>query len=83
VKKTADLVNQISGTSREQSQGSEQISKAVQQFDEVIQGNAQDAEAVAAMAKRLAEEASGLRSAASFFVYGGTTLPALTQDSGK
>jgi methyl-accepting chemotaxis protein len=67
VKKTADLVEEISSTSREQSMGSDQISKAVQQFDQIVQRNAAEAGSVSEMAKSLAEEAEEMRGSAAFF----------------
>ncbi|OKY75002.1 MAG: chemotaxis protein, partial [Desulfobulbaceae bacterium DB1] len=44
IQKTAELVQEISASSKEQDSGAEQINKAIQQLDQVIQQNASAAE---------------------------------------
>ena len=69
----SSLVSEISGASREQSQGIEQITTAVGQMDEVTQQNAALVEEAAAAAESLEEQASALvRVVSRFRVDGGT-----------
>ena len=44
IQKTAELVQEITASSKEQDTGAEQINKAIQQLDQVIQQNAGAAE---------------------------------------
>jgi methyl-accepting chemotaxis protein len=78
IRKTADLVQEISAASNEQSVGSSQISKAVQDLDQVGQANAAGAEEISATADDLAREAEHLQEAISFFKLddGGPKRPA-------
>jgi methyl-accepting chemotaxis protein len=52
IKKTAELVQEISASSREQSVSADQITKAMMQLDNVIQQNASASEELASMAAR-------------------------------
>jgi methyl-accepting chemotaxis protein len=65
--KTADAVMEISGASREQSLGIDQIDKATRQLDGVIQQNAAAAEELASMAEELHAQSSQLIEALAFF----------------
>ncbi len=67
VRKTAELVQEISAASREQSSGIDQIVAAVTQLDSVIQQNASASEELASMAEELTGQAESLREAVSFF----------------
>ncbi|OHD23165.1 MAG: hypothetical protein A2Y38_00960 [Spirochaetes bacterium GWB1_59_5] len=81
IRRTAELVRDISAASREQDSGASQISKAIIQLDSVIQHNASLSEEfgatsdqiaeqsamVASTASELASQASGLREAVAFF----------------
>jgi methyl-accepting chemotaxis protein len=67
IKKTADLVAEISAASREQSVGADQIAKAIAQLDTVIQQNAGASEEMASMAEELSSQAEQLAEAASYF----------------
>jgi hypothetical protein len=67
VQKTAGLVQEISGASREQDQGASQISQALQQLDSVIQQNSTAAEQMATTAEELSGQAGSLQEAISFF----------------
>jgi methyl-accepting chemotaxis protein len=67
IKKTAELVQEISAACREQDCGAEQINKAIQQLDQVIQQNASSAEEMASTSEELASQAEQLQSAISFF----------------
>ena len=63
----AGLVTEITGASREQSSGIEQVTQAVGQMDEVTQQNAALVEEAAAAAESLEEQARGLLQAVSMF----------------
>jgi methyl-accepting chemotaxis protein len=67
IAKTAELVQEISAASREQSSGAEQINTAIMQLDSVIQQNASGAEEMAATAEELAGQAASLQAAMEFF----------------
>lgn len=70
IKKTADLIKEISATSSEQNTGSEQISQALQQLDEVIQLNASTSEELSATAEELAAQSEHLKNQIQFFDLG-------------
>ena len=70
IRKTAELVQEISSSSREQDTGSEQINKAIQQLDQVIQQNAGAAEEMSSTAEELASQAEQLKSTIAFFKTG-------------
>jgi methyl-accepting chemotaxis protein len=67
IKKTADLVQEISSASQEQASGSDQIGKAMVQLDTVIQQNASVSEEMASMAEELSGQAGQLTETMSFF----------------
>ena len=67
IKKTAELVQDISLASREQHMGVVQINQAVQQQDHIIQQNAGVSEELTATAENLAGQASGLLEAVRYF----------------
>jgi methyl-accepting chemotaxis protein len=67
IKKTAELVQEIAASSREQNAGADQINKAVQQLDQVIQQNASASEEMASTSEELSSQAEQLLSTVSFF----------------
>jgi methyl-accepting chemotaxis protein len=67
IQKTAQLVQEISASCREQDTGAEQINKAMQQLDQVIQQNASASEEMSATAEELSSQAEQLQSTISFF----------------
>ncbi|MBF0587581.1 MAG: nitrate- and nitrite sensing domain-containing protein [Magnetococcales bacterium] len=67
IRKTAELVQEISAGSQEQAQGAGQINEAIQQLDRVIQQNAGASEQMAATSSQLAEQARNLQEVMSFF----------------
>jgi methyl-accepting chemotaxis protein len=67
VKKTADLVQEISQSSREQTAGVDQINQALTQLDKVIQQTASASEELAAMSEELTGQARSMEGAISFF----------------
>ncbi len=60
IKKTADLIQEISSASGEQASGANQIAKGVTQMDQVVQLNASSSEELAATAEELAAQATKL-----------------------
>lgn len=67
IQKTAELVQEISAASREQSSGVEQINRAIQQLDQVIQQNASASEEMASTSEELASQAEQLQHTMAFF----------------
>ncbi|MBC9877020.1 HAMP domain-containing protein [Bradyrhizobium sp. INPA01-394B] len=67
IKKTAELVQEITGACREQDVGSAQINQAIQQLDKVGQQNASASEQVSSTSEELASQAEQRQSAISFF----------------
>ncbi|MBI2353753.1 MAG: HAMP domain-containing protein [Deltaproteobacteria bacterium] len=67
IQKTAELVQEISASSREQDSGAEQINKAIQQLDSVIQQNASASEEMASTSEELSGQAEQLKDTISFF----------------
>jgi len=71
IKRTADLVQEVSSASREQSSGVNQINKAMAQVDEVTQRNASSAEELSSTAEEMAAQSEALAQLMSFFKTGG------------
>ncbi len=67
IQKTAELVQEINASSKEQDTGAEQINKAIQQLDQVIQTNASASEEMASTAEELASQAEQLQQAIAYF----------------
>jgi methyl-accepting chemotaxis protein len=67
IKKTAELVVEITAACREQDVGSSQINQAIQQLDKVGQQNASASEEVSSTSEELASQAEQLQSTISFF----------------
>jgi methyl-accepting chemotaxis protein len=67
IRRTADLVQEISAASAEQSAGAGQVNKAIQQLDQVIQQNASAAEEMSSTAEELASQAQQLQNNIGFF----------------
>ncbi|MBI5380640.1 MAG: HAMP domain-containing protein [Opitutae bacterium] len=67
IRQTSDLVQAIAANSAEQNTGAEQIGRAVQELDNVIQRNAAASEQLAAASTALAEQAEQLQQAIGFF----------------
>jgi methyl-accepting chemotaxis protein len=69
IKKTSNLIQEISDASREQSSGSDQIAKAITQFDAVVQQNASSSEELASMAEELSGQSEQLAATMAFFKF--------------
>src|SRR3990172_794548 len=67
IQKTAELVQEISAASKEQTMGAEQINGAIQQLNQVIQQNAGAAEEMSSTAEELSSQAEQLQSTIAFF----------------
>ncbi|MBF0110491.1 MAG: methyl-accepting chemotaxis protein [Magnetococcales bacterium] len=73
IQKTAQLVQEIASSSREQNQGADQINQAIQQLDTVIQQNAAASEQLSSAASQLAQHAQNLEETIAFFKVGEAT----------
>ena len=67
IRKTAELVQEISAASNEQKTGADQINQALMQLDQVVQQNASASEEMASMAEELSSQAEQLQNTVSFF----------------
>ena len=67
IKKTAELVEEITAACREQDVGSSQINQAIQQLDKVTQQNAAASEEVSATSEQLSNQAELLQNTIAFF----------------
>jgi methyl-accepting chemotaxis protein len=67
IKKTAELVVEITAACREQDVGSAQINQAIQQLDKVGQQNASASEQVSSTSEELASQAEQLQSTIAYF----------------
>ncbi len=67
IRKTAELVSEISAACREQDIGASQINEAIQQLDKVTQQNAGASEEMSATSEELASQAEELQTSIAFF----------------
>jgi methyl-accepting chemotaxis protein len=67
IRKTAELVKEITVASEEQNTGAGQINKAIQELDKIIQQNASASEEMASSSEELASQAEQLQSSIAFF----------------
>ena len=67
IKKTAELVAEISAACREQDVGADQINQAIQQLDKVTQQNASASEQMSATSEELAAQAEQLQASIAYF----------------
>jgi methyl-accepting chemotaxis protein len=67
IRKTAELISEISAACREQDIGANQINEAIQQLDKVTQQNAGASEEMSATSEELAAQAEELQASISFF----------------
>ncbi len=68
IKQTAELVQEISVSAREQDTGANEINNALQQLDSVVQQSAGSAEELVTSAKILAEKSSSQKQTIDYFV---------------
>lgn len=67
IRRTAELVEEISAGTREQNAGAAQINTAIQQLDKVTQQNTSAAEQLSATSEELASQAEQMQEAISYF----------------
>ncbi|MGQ9370639.1 HAMP domain-containing methyl-accepting chemotaxis protein [Azospirillum sp. A39] len=67
IKRTAELVEEITAACREQDVGADQINQAIQQLDRVTQQNASASEEMSATSEELAAQAEQLQASIAFF----------------
>jgi len=67
IRRTAELVSEISAACREQDIGASQINEAIQQLDQVTQQNASASEQMTATSEELSGQAEELQASISFF----------------
>ncbi len=84
IRRTAELVQQISAASREQAGGADQINSAIQQLNRVVQQNAGASEEMASVSSELSSQAEQLQRAVAYFDLGrsGTRTAALPGPAG-
>ncbi len=75
MKSATDIVSRIADASREQSQGIEQVNRAVTQMDEMTQQNAALVEQAAAASQSIVEQIQALNSMVAGYHVGGETQP--------
>jgi methyl-accepting chemotaxis protein len=83
IQRTAELVQEITASSKEQDTGAEQINKAIQQLDQVIQQNASASEEMASTSEELSSQAEQLQHSISFFDIGNSGRRAAAPASRK
>ncbi len=79
IKKTAELVEEISAACREQDIGANQVNQAIHQLDKVIQQNAAASDEMSATSEALAGQAYKLQQSVGFFRLGGMDEAAAPQ----
>ncbi|MGV3551037.1 methyl-accepting chemotaxis protein [Rhizobium sp.] len=67
IRKTAELISEISAACREQDIGAAQINEAIQQLDKVTQQNSSASEEMSATSEELAAQAEELQTSIAFF----------------
>ena len=78
IKRTAELVEEITAACREQDVGSTQINQAIQQLDKVTQQNASASDEVSTTSEQLADQAEQLQATIAYFRIDATTRVAMT-----
>ncbi len=73
IQRNADLVQEIAAASNEQSVGANQINKALQQLDQVVQQNAAASEEMATTSTALLAQAEQLQNTIAFFKFDGSS----------
>lgn len=79
--KMADLILEISSSSKEQSVGIDQVTQAIAQLDSVIQRNAATSETLAASSEELSDQSRSLSDALAFFKIDDRSRQAVAESS--
>lgn len=74
IRRTAELIQDVTAASNEQATGADQIAKGVSQMDQVVQQNAMTSEELAATAEELAGQAAKLVESIGFFKVTGVAV---------
>ncbi|NMN04413.1 MULTISPECIES: methyl-accepting chemotaxis protein [unclassified Novosphingobium] len=77
IRRTAELISEISAACREQDIGAAQINEAIQQLDQVTQQNAGASEEISATSEELAAQAEELQASISYFKVDANARPAV------
>jgi methyl-accepting chemotaxis protein-1 (serine sensor receptor) len=83
IRQTADLVQEITAASSEQSAGLGQISEAMNQLSQTTQQNAAASEQLAATAEQMSAQAEQLQDLMAFFQLDGESTPEMAQTAGQ
>ncbi len=83
IKKTAELVQEITAASEEQATGVAQVNTAVSQLDKVSQQSASSSEELASTAEEMSSQAQQLAATVSFFKLAEGSRPALVKKPAK
>ncbi|TFL17928.1 HAMP domain-containing methyl-accepting chemotaxis protein [Jannaschia formosa] len=75
IRRTSDLVEEISAATQEQNTGAEQINQAIRELDAVIQQNAASSTEAASVSAELATQSDELRKVIGFFHLEAATKP--------
>jgi methyl-accepting chemotaxis protein len=75
IRRTAELVAEISAACREQDIGANQINQAIQQLDQITQQNSSASEQIAGTSEELAAQAQELQATIAFFRDAGVERP--------
>ena len=67
IRKTSDLIQEITAANIEMSSGSDQVNSAIQQLNQVVQQNAANAEEIAATSEELNSQALSMKDMISYF----------------
>ncbi|TWD53307.1 methyl-accepting chemotaxis protein [Agrobacterium vitis] len=81
IRKTAELISEISAACREQDIGANQINEAIQQLDKVTQQNAGASEEMSATSEELAAQAEELQASIAFFKVDGVSSKKATSSN--
>ncbi len=81
VKQATSIVARIADSSREQSQGIEQVNRAITQMDEMTQQNAALVEEAAASSQSIVEQVQALNAMVARYRVGGASVAALERES--
>ncbi len=79
IRKTSDLVQEITAASQEQSSGVGQINAAISQMNQTTQQNASSSEELAATAEEMSGQAGQLQQTMAFFILEGGTRTNVTR----
>ena len=68
IQRTAELVQEITASSQEQTTGASQVNNSLQELDKVVQQNASSSEEIASTAEELSSQAAFLKETMGFFI---------------